>query len=451
MVDHNMQGLGLSKLANNASTTFGRQVSSGLLQLAIIAIIARVYGPEGNGAYNIALLLPSMLAIFLNLGIGPANVYFISAGKVAVSTAWQYSLKLFLFLSLFGITTGAILLWQYSEHWFPGVPQELLWVALSIFPVSLLLGFVSSVFQGMQKFRVFNLILVAQPVFTLMIITVLFIMGVSNLVWLLVAHLAGMVITLLASIYLLQPYLRKADDSIKINKNYGASVLNYGYKAHIGNLLSFINYKADIFLVNFLLSPLAAGIYVISVQLCERLWIFSQSISTVLLPRLSELSKNEDVRQELTPLIARLTLFATFIGAIVLAIIGLPLIGLIFGSQYSGVYTPLLILLPGIVLFSASRIVASDLAARGRPELNMYIAFAIVPCNVVGNILLIPEYGLAGAAFATTFAYIIHLLLTLVMYNNITKVPILNVLIVQSEDLKKIFSFVTQMARKLAR
>ena len=67
MTAHNVHRLGLSKLSNNVSATFGRQVSSGLLQLVIIAIIARVYGPEGNGAYNVALLLPSILAIFLNL------------------------------------------------------------------------------------------------------------------------------------------------------------------------------------------------------------------------------------------------------------------------------------------------------------------------------------------------------------------------------------------------
>lgn len=451
MTAHNTQGLGLSKLAANTSTTFGRQVGSGLLQLVIIAIIARAYGPEGNGVYNVALLLPSMLATFLNLGVGPANVYFISAGKVAVSTAWQYSLKLSLYLSVLGVVTGSVLLWRYSEQWFPGVPQELLWFALSIFPISLLLGFVSSIFQGLQQFRAFNLILLAQPAFTLIIITALVITGISNLIWLLVAHLIGLVITLLASIYLLQPYLGQAENSNKVNKNYGSFVLNYGYKAHLSNILAFVNYKADIFLVNFLLTPLAAGIYVISVQLCERLWMFSQSISTVLLPRLSELSENEELRRELTPLIARLTLLSTSIASIILAIIGLPLIGLIFGSQYLEAYGPLLILLPGIALLSPARIVANDLAARGRPELNMYRSFVVVMCNVIGNILLIPDYGLAGAAFATTFAYIINLLLTLVMYCYITKVPILKILIVQSGDLKKIFSFVVHMMRRLAR
>lgn len=447
MANGYMQGIGLRKLANNATSTFGRQVGSGLLQLVTIAIIARVYGPEGNGAYNIALLLPSVLATFLNLGIGPANVYFISSGKVSAATVWAFTFKLFLFLSVIGIAVGAFILLQFSEQWFPGVSPELLWLALSIYPLSLLLSFISSIFQGLQQFKAFNIILLAQPAITLIFVVFLATMGGGGITWVLFAHLAGLLITLLAGLYLLRACLLQENN--ENNENYSACVFNYGYKAHLGNILAFINYKIDIFLVNFFLSPASAGIYVISVQLCERLWLFSQSISTVLLPRLSELSNDEATRQELTPLITRLTLFATFIAGAVLGAVGLPLISLVFGPQYLDAYILLLILLPGIILFSASRILSNDLAAQGKPELNMYTAFVVAICNIIGNILLIPSYGLVGAALATTFSYIIHLLMTIVIYCNITKVSVLKILLIKSDDLSKLFVFALLLFKRL--
>ncbi len=44
-----MTALGLKKLLINVTATLGRQVGTGLIQLVTIAIIARVFGPSGNG------------------------------------------------------------------------------------------------------------------------------------------------------------------------------------------------------------------------------------------------------------------------------------------------------------------------------------------------------------------------------------------------------------------
>ena len=71
-----LRGLGLASLFKNSSTTLGRQLAAGLLQLGTVIVIARVYGAKANGAYAVALLLPTMLSTFLNFGVGPANVFF---------------------------------------------------------------------------------------------------------------------------------------------------------------------------------------------------------------------------------------------------------------------------------------------------------------------------------------------------------------------------------------
>ena len=67
-----MYGLGLRSLSRDFAATFMRQLGAVLLGLVTAAIIARVYGPEGNGVFAISLLLPNMLStlypfVLLNL------------------------------------------------------------------------------------------------------------------------------------------------------------------------------------------------------------------------------------------------------------------------------------------------------------------------------------------------------------------------------------------------
>lgn len=93
-----MSGLGLKKLAVNAAATLGRQVSSGLLQIITLAVIGRFFGAEGTGIYTLALLLPTMLATFLNIGIGSANVYYIGSNQVGAAQAWSATKKINTFI-----------------------------------------------------------------------------------------------------------------------------------------------------------------------------------------------------------------------------------------------------------------------------------------------------------------------------------------------------------------
>lgn len=431
-----MKGLGLKALADNVAATIARQLGAGLLQLVSLALIARVYGAEGNGAYTVALLLPTMLASLLNLGIGPANVYYLGSQQVAPQVAWRSTLKLYGGISIAGLSIGAVMLNFFARQWFPGVPELLLWFALSIFPVVLLNSFVSSIFQGLQQFRQFNVVLLLQPLLTLLGIVVLVVAGVKSIGWLLAAYLGGSVATVAVGLKVLWPLLSDGDGEKIQPAAYGKAAIGYGYKAHLSNILAFINYKADIFLVNLFMGPAGAGVYVIAVQISERLWLLSQAVSTVLLPRLSQLSSEENKRKALTPLIARWVLFVTFLGSLALAVIAHPVIKLVFGVQFTGAVIPLLLLLPGIVVGAASRVLANDIAARGRPELNMYTTIIVVIVNIAGNVLLVPRYGLLGAAIATSIAYTANFAMRLAMHHYFTGVSVMSNLLLGRADLE---------------
>ena len=62
-------------------------------------------------------------------------------------------------------------------------------------------------------------------------------------------------------------------------------------------------------------------------------------------------------------------------------------------------------LLPGIIAAAGGRIYSNCIAAAGKPEWNMYLSLLVVSLNIIFNIVLIPEYGLFGAAWATSAVY----------------------------------------------
>lgn len=430
----------LRVLLRNFAGTLGRQLLAAIVQLLTVVIVARQFGAAGSGVYAVSLLLPALLVTLLNIGAYTANVYFLGTSKFSVQQIWFGSLKLTAGLSFLGITATSVLIHFAGNKAFPGVDPTLLWISLIIFPISLLHGFQSSIFQGLQRFKEFNISILAQPVVTALLIGVAAVLNVTELVYLVAANLIGAISAMVLSYWLLRPWLGK--QATMPETAYFTKLFSYGFKAHASNVLTFIHNRADLLIINTLIGPAAAGVYVIAVQLCEKLWMLSHAVSAVLFPRLSELGSNEGKRVQLTSITSRLVFGVSALGAMTLAIIAYPFITVLFGWEYRDAYMPLLILLPGVVAISSSRVIANDIAARGRPELNMYMAFVALVANLTADVLLIPILGITGAALAATLSYSLDLLMKICIYKMITKASLSSLVIIRSNDLKELLSAV---------
>lgn len=402
-----------SSFLKNVGGTFVRQVASGLLSLATVVLIARLLGPSGSGAYAVALLLPSLLATFLNLGVSAANVYFLASRKVDLRTAFVVTSYLSLFCTLGGLVVGAGIVSFFGAVAFPGVAIGTLALALAAFPFMLMLGAAGGLLQGLQDFRAYNLTLLVPPLVTLMGAGALAALGRLDIFSVMMCYLIGQVC---GAAWTTASLLRRIEWNQQLavhsRRRYLAEILGYGLKAYASNIVTFFNYRADLFLVNFFLGPSASGIYVIAMQFGEKLWLLSQAISTVFLPRISALANDEDQRKRITPLVARWALLLTLLAAVVLVIVFDPAVKLLIGDEFSAATWILLLLLPGIVAWAPARILANDIAGRGKPEVNLGIAVLVMLSNIVGNIALIPILGISGAALSTSFSYLLMLVLT---------------------------------------
>jgi O-antigen/teichoic acid export membrane protein len=340
---------------------------------------------------------------------------------------------LWVVLAAAGCSIGAVVLLTRRAAWFPGLPAPLLWLALGAFPVLLLSAFLSNLLQAVQDFVQFNRVALSAPVFKLVVAVVAVGLLHQGVIGALVAVIVGSVGGLWIAYLGLRPHLRSSRAGAV--EGYARKCVGYGWRAHLSNILAFLNYRADIFLLNLFLAPAAVGVYAVAVQIAERLWILSQATSTVLLPRLASLYDQEDQRNNLTPIIARWVFLLSLVGGLVLALLCVPLVRVLFGDRYAGAATALLWLLPGVIVGSVSRILSNDIAARGRPEINMYIAVVVVAVNIGLNVLLIPRMGIVGASISTTVAYGLNTVMKIAVYARMSGNRWLRVVLIPSTEL----------------
>jgi O-antigen/teichoic acid export membrane protein len=223
-----------------------------------------------------------------------------------------------------------------------------------------------------------------------------------------------------------------------LNKKLLKDSLVYGGKVYFANTASFLNYRLDMFLIAILLEPeialVGVGVYSIAVAISEKLFMIPGALATVLFPKISSIKSSE--ANEFTPKVVRHTFFIMIVSSLVMAALVSPFINIFFGSDFLGAVKPFLILLPGIIAFGIGGVMAADLSGRGKPEFAVYSSFTCLVINVILNIILIPLYGISGAAIASAIGYWADTLVIIIAFRNISKKPLSEFLLIKKQDFK---------------
>jgi len=382
--------------------TFFTQLMSLIFSITTAAIIARWLGPEGKGILTMALLVPGTLVIFLSFGIEAANVYFVGSKRFDVSILSKNSVT-FTFLATWigtGVIVGLLSL-KWLEKILPDVPTWFVLIALIGFPIGLLSVYLNSILQGLQSIIKVNIINLTKGGLILAL-TFLFVVTLKiGLLGALIAHLGAGILCLAVLTLVLQA--EGGTFIARWNPAVMCSTISFGLKGHVGNILQFFNYRLDMFFVNFFLGPAGVGIYTVSVSLAELLWYLPNAVGFVIFPKSA--SSQPEVMNLFVPRVFRITLILTALGAIGLVFLGKHFIQWIFSPLFDSAYFPMVVLLPGVVLLGGAKVLSNDLAGRGYPQYNSINAGVAAILTVILDLVLIPSYGVMGAAIASSIAY----------------------------------------------
>jgi O-antigen/teichoic acid export membrane protein len=198
-----------------------------------------------------------------------------------------------------------------------------------------------------------------------------------------------------------------------------------------------LNYKIDILFLEHMVTPAEIGVYSVGVNFAELLWQIPAAVGMVLFAK-STTTRNKNESIERSTAILRMVMPIMVVASIIIAIITPELISNLYGVSFLESGSVLRILLPGIVFITISKVLHPDLAGRGQPLFALRVFVFTLVINIVLNFVFIPEYGINGAALASTISYILAGIGFGIVYARKEKIPLKKLLILNRSDIKRI-------------
>lgn len=169
------------------------------------------------------------------------------------------------------------------------------------------------------------------------------------------------------------------------------------------NMMFIINTQVDILLLGYFKGDASAAVYRVGTRGAQILVLCLAAIATAVQPRMAALYA-QGQHKDLAALVTRTTRAGFYI-ALVFAVLfvtgGTQIILILFGRPFVAAATVLSILTVCRLAHAGTGSLGSFLSMTGKERVLMKALMAESTANVVLNIILIPRWGINGAAFAT--------------------------------------------------
>lgn len=377
----------------------GIKISSRLLQLLMLIVLARLLSPRDFGLVGIALICVSATNKLTKIGL---NAALIQQARENVDdyldTCWclEGTRGLLIFIALF-------LLAPYIAAFFGEPTATPIIQVIAIGP--LLIGFRNPAVVYFQK----NLEFHKEFVYYVSGSIIQFVVGigyalVSPTVWALVfAYVAGDITRCVVS-YLVNGYRPRPS----LDLAAASELIHYGKWITASSIINFVYHKGDDTFVGWYLSATALGFYQYAYNLADAPSTeFSEIVSKVTFPTYSKLQDQPVALQRALLRTTRITAVVTVPMAFGIALVAPSFVPVVLGSDW----TPMILVLQLLAVYglvhALTRNFASLWKAIGRPD---YLA-KIGTLRVIMLAMLIwpatARWGIEGAAVAALGAYLI--------------------------------------------
>lgn len=418
-LDDNLGSSGDDGLADLMSTvgrgsvgSVGVKVGNLALGVATTVILARVLGPEDYGVYAWAYALVAVLAIPARLGLSQLLVREISAYQLREKWSLLRGLltranQIVLVSSalLAGIAIAAIFL--FADR-LSSVETVTLGWGLALLPLMALGELRGAALRGLRRVVLGQLPdLVLRPGFLVLFVgaAALSVELSSGTAMALHAAAAGLAFVIGAA--LLVHFLPKDVKSVEPEfetREWVSSAVPLGLISG----MHVINSRADIVLLGFMGPSEEVGFYQVAVKAAMLVTFALSALNMVIAPYISRLHSDEEYGQlqKLLTASARGVLGAALPVAAVLIVYGDWILEVAFGEEYVAGNVPLIILCVGNLINVGGGSVATLMNMTGHERDTALGMTGAAVLNIVLNVLLIPYWGMTGAAVATVATFL---------------------------------------------
>lgn len=404
-------------LFRNAISAAALRGGSVLANLATGILLARALGAEQLGIYSFAIAAVSLLAVPAQFGL--PTLLLREAARLRmdgqsdrISELWVWARKLSIRVSLVTMSGAAAFVYLTSVPVLSSRSITLL-VAILLMPCLAILGLQGGLLRGYKFVNAGQSVehLLRSAMFLVLLAGYLAIYGFDGFtsVNAMVVHvLAAYAVTTISSRLVSNltglTRSRVAQPSPDSTRLWVRAILPLALLSAAQVILQ----QTDVLMLGWIVESREVGIYRV-VQTISVVVVFALgAMNIVLAPLIAEsvAESRYEVIQQLVSFSARATTALATVAVVLLYFFGLELIRLLFGEEYNGGTAALLVLAIGQLVSAAfgSPGILLNMSGHER-ETAKGVGLAAL-ANVVLNGLLIPRFGILGAAFATASAVI---------------------------------------------
>jgi len=380
---------------------------TGLSFLASV-ILARALGAEGLGIYAFALALVSIMAIPMELGLTQLVVRETVRAHVdqqwsTMRGLWRWSTRLAIRFSAVIIVVGLIGLWMLGKR-IPETKAMTLLVGFALVPLAALGALQGSALRGLGRIVLGQLCerALRPGIFILLILVAI---GAWPRRALSPTHAMALHALAAAAAYAIGALLLgrfqplPAKDPVYMPRQWIRAAAPLGLIAS----LQVVNSQADILMLGLLRADAEVGIYRVVIQAAQLVVFGLQAMNLMLMPYFAKLHAQKDLQrlQRLATQSSRAILFLAMPVAFAFIAFGDSILGLVFGEVYRAGHASLAILAVGQTINAAMGSAAILMNMTGNERITLHVLGVAAAANIILNGLLIPVYGLEGAAMAT--------------------------------------------------
>ncbi len=393
-------------IARNARLILIADVTILLSNVISSLVGARALGPAGRGDLLVIVLWPPVVAMLAGLGLPTAYRYWMAREPERVSYLFSNAVLYTIAVGVLSVAAADLIVPHLVGQRSPQVMMLLRIYQVNI-PAALFLDLMRGLLEGTRRFGwagAARMIFFGVQAFGFAGLWAAGHLTVATaMITMIIAQTSSMLLALIAVLSQLRPSWKPSWVEFK-------NSMHYAVRDYPGGVADFTTLRLDQLVLAAMASNVAIGLYVVAVRLSEMTTLAADAIADALMPEVAA-SKVEN-RAEL--LWARSLRLAIYMHIVLLPPLwlGAPLLlKILFGERFVPATGAFRWLLVAAGVWSLGSIVISGLRGFGYPGLSTLAKFSAAAVTTVGLLVLLPRWGITGAAIASLIGYTVMLVI----------------------------------------
>lgn len=390
-----------------------------LTTLVYTPVMLRLLGDNEYGLYQTVSSTVAYLSL-LSLGFGSAYVryhskYHIKGDDNGIARLNGMFMLVFCAMSLVCLICGGVMIGNaraiFGEKLTAGELEQSK-LLMGILIISMAITFPNSVFNcyvtAHEKFIFQKLLIVVQNLLNPCLTLPLLMLGYGSVAVVAVSAVLTAVV-FVSNLFFCLKGLKMKFSFRGLEFSLLKEMSAFTFFIFLNQIIDQVNWAVDKFLLVRMIGPAVVAVYSVGGQINSLYIQMSTAVSSVFIPKVNQIVAGSDDNRALTDLMTRVGRIQFVILALILtgfAFFGKPFIRLWAGNGYDQAYIVALLLMVPVTVSLIQNLGIEIQRAKNKHRVRSIVYACLALGNVGLSILLIPKWGIVGAAAGTTISLV---------------------------------------------